>query len=400
MDWGNQILGRPILAQVKQDCQQFQTPLSSQHKQISIIRFLPPSNISGVEASGYEAARISTEQKVKAFNYLRLSTMVHPLSPETSRQDFSELVERLNHEESTSGIIIQYPIPRLLRSLVDLIATEKDLDALRSDSISVPATAEGIVRLLEPFASSDATIAVVGGRGFVGSGVVRLLKERDLEYFIVEAEDDLQRVRDADIVVSVTGQPELLDERHLSPRHRLVVDSGFIPMGNRIYGDVNETARSIPQHCTPVPGGTGPVEMAVLMERVIQRELNSELQPWTYTGMPYLNRDKVAEIQGIYPIVRILIQVKADSIDAIEPEMMRFRGKDYELVANSQDRTVKVLDQHGRGELLRFGFDGMPQFVGDMQPIDYEKWSRIRERVRIIARNQSVNQRSTNLELD
>lgn len=62
---------------------------------------------------------------------------------------------------------------------------------------------------------------------------------------------DLLRVGDADVVVSVTGQPELLDERHLTPFHRVVVDSGYVPLGDRLYRDIRQSATSISQNYTP-----------------------------------------------------------------------------------------------------------------------------------------------------
>ncbi|WP_149826077.1 hypothetical protein [Streptomyces tailanensis] len=77
--------------------------------------------------------------------------------------------------------------------------------------------------------------------------------------------DDLRRVRDADIVVSVTGTPGILGPDHLRPHHRFVVDSGFVPQPDgSVKGGVQRAAYDISQHLTPVPGGIGPVEMATL----------------------------------------------------------------------------------------------------------------------------------------
>jgi methylenetetrahydrofolate dehydrogenase (NADP+)/methenyltetrahydrofolate cyclohydrolase len=136
----------------------------------------------------------------------------------------------------------------------------------------VPATSEGVVRVVLPFAQSGQTVAVIGGKGFVGKGVVDLLSKKGIKVGVFEQGDDLEQVKAYDIVVSAVGKPRVVKSAHLKPEHILVVDTGFIPETERegklaVIGDVEESAREIPQHITPVPGGTGPVEMAALMER-------------------------------------------------------------------------------------------------------------------------------------
>jgi methylenetetrahydrofolate dehydrogenase (NADP+) / methenyltetrahydrofolate cyclohydrolase len=111
--------------------------------------------------------------------------------------------------------------------------------------------------------------------------VVRLLKAQDRLVTELDAGDDLRRVADADIVISTAGSPHLLTRDHLGEHHRLVVDAGFSPRGDRVvFGDVHPNAVTIPQYLTPVPGGVGPVEMAVLMERLVRQEVDLGLAAW------------------------------------------------------------------------------------------------------------------------
>lgn len=111
--------------------------------------------------------------------------------------------------------------------------------------------------------------------------MVRLLKAQDRLVTELDAGDDLRRVADADIVISTAGSPHLLTRDHLGERHRLVVDAGFSPRGDRVvFGDVHPNAVTIPQYLTPVPGGVGPVEMAVLMERLVRQEVDLGLAAW------------------------------------------------------------------------------------------------------------------------
>lgn len=298
-EFGNQILGRSILDEVKQSYQGFRAAFSNLSRKIAIIRFEPRVDAPQLDRARYEAAAISSRQKIKTFNFLGCQTDEYVKSSLFSKQEFEDLLARLNQDESTTGIIVQLPVSLELRpTLAFAIAPEKDLDALgRSPSLfPICATAEGIVRIVEPFVSPDSIVAVVGHLGFVGRGIVERLSQKAINYIGLERDDDLTPIRDTDLVISATGQPEILDERHLTPYHRLVVDSGFTPIKGEIFGDVKKSAYAIVQNITPVPGGTGPIEMAILMERIVRKEINPNLQPWTYSAPSYRTR---AEVEAI-----------------------------------------------------------------------------------------------------
>lgn len=115
------------------------------------------------------------------------------------------------------GIIVQNPIPPDLKRSLEIISPEKDLDGIQENHpfFKASATSETIARLVKSFADENTKVAVVGGDGFVGRGVIRLLEQDNINCFGLEQRDDLLRIRKADIVVSATGVPELLDERHL-----------------------------------------------------------------------------------------------------------------------------------------------------------------------------------------
>jgi methylenetetrahydrofolate dehydrogenase (NADP+)/methenyltetrahydrofolate cyclohydrolase len=101
---------------------------------------------------------------------------------------------------------------------------------------------------------------------------------------VLDIGDDLAAVGRADVVVSSSGRAQLLTAEHLHPGHRLVVDTGFVPLPAGAVGDVHPAARGIPAAITPVPGGVGPVEMAVLAERLLTTLVAPDLAPWRYLG--------------------------------------------------------------------------------------------------------------------
>jgi methylenetetrahydrofolate dehydrogenase (NADP+)/methenyltetrahydrofolate cyclohydrolase len=289
--------GTTLLRAVRENLAPYREILEPSGKQVAILRFDAAQDDPPIRHFRMEAARVSAEQKVKAFSRLGLGVDHRLLPPSISAAEFAGLLATFNTDPRTAAIIVQFPPPPRLTPLVQQLAPAKDIDGLlenRSQQRAC-ATADGITRLVLPFADDNPAIAVVGARGFVGRGVVRLLGDHGLAVRELDAGDDLRVAAEADIVVSATGQPHLLTPAHIRPHHRLVVDSGFMPRADgSVAGDIHPDASAIPQHITPVPGGVGPVEMAVLMERIVRQEANPGLTAWKAPAMTYLTRSQVA----------------------------------------------------------------------------------------------------------
>ncbi|MBW4528396.1 MAG: hypothetical protein KME18_24990 [Phormidium tanganyikae FI6-MK23] len=343
--WGNRIRGGDIRTQVRERLlREYDDELAAKHLKVEILRFAAPEYESPLTQGqqltigAYEAAEDSRRVKTASFRALGVEVPEREFLPQDiSEEEFQNLIDELNRDPSVNAIIVQYPVPDGFANIVTRIAPEKDLDALSSSAtlFTTPATSEGIFRVLEPFTDrtnafvsseanapdvqaeaivrvieafveDDVTVAVVGAREFVGRGVTQLLNDRNISYIAIDQRDenfqaaDLLRVREADIVVSATGQPGILDERHLTPFHRLVVDCGYVPMGDEKLGDIAKSAVTIPQNITPVPNGTGPIEMAILMERIVRKEIDPNLTPWRlqdYQSIHYYDRVTLGQKQ-------------------------------------------------------------------------------------------------------
>ncbi|WP_051947709.1 tetrahydrofolate dehydrogenase/cyclohydrolase catalytic domain-containing protein [Streptomyces scabiei] len=292
------VSGRDVLRQAKELYAPYRDAVAPTGQRVAIIRFRPAENDPAEWKVKLEASKVSAEQKVKSFEHLGFRADHVVMPPGTTRAQFAEALERANRDPATRAIIVQFPPPAHLQPLVQRMDPAKDIDALTKgrSPYTACATAEGICRVVEPFAQDDPLIAVVGSKGFVGQGVVTTLREQGHRLMELDAGDDLRRVRDADIVVSVTGNPGILGPDHLRPHHRLVVDSGFVPQADgTVKGDVQRAAYDIPQHLTPVPGGIGPVEMATLMERVVRREVDPDAPSWKVEPRPYLTREQLTQ---------------------------------------------------------------------------------------------------------
>ena len=260
------------------------------NNRVQIIRFEVPDE-SDPDWSKYKASEISADQKKKTFAALGLRPEEKVFSRTVSSKDFGAYIAAQNADAAVFGIIVQLPTPPQLRADVSKIAPGKDLDALsagKGRTFKAPATAEGVVRVVLAILKPGQTVAVIGGGrdpgfgalGFVGGAVVELLRDRGITVKVFEKGDDLREVKKYDVVVSAVGTPRVVNKEHLKPEHELVVDTGFIPeKGGKPVGDVEESARSIPRYITAVPGGTGPIEMAVLMERAAKL-LGIKVRTW------------------------------------------------------------------------------------------------------------------------
>ena len=283
----NRLFGRHIKSDVAREYQKHRAEFESKpNRNVKVIRFEVPENENDPDWSKLKASEVSANQKNLTFKDLGLLPEIKIFPRTIDRKTFVDYIEAQNTDESVFGIIVQLPAPAHLQGDIKRISPKKDLDALSLEKerrFNVPATSEGVVRVVLPFVQSGQTVAVIGGRGFVGSGVIKLLKENGVTVGIFDEGDDLTQVKAYDIVVSAVGKPRVVKSEYLKPEHILVVDTGFIPEtekgGLKVIGDVEERAQEIPQHITPVPGGTGPIEMAALMERAA-RLLGVEVKSW------------------------------------------------------------------------------------------------------------------------
>ncbi len=208
------------------------------------------------------------------------------LPSEVSQRDAEALVRSLATDQSVSGIIVQQPVPAHLdgEALLALIPYEKDVDGLTIMSMGrllrgldslVPCTPLGVMRLLEHYGATIAgsRTVVVGRSSLVGMPLAVLLARKGADATVTIAHSrtaDLAKVcREADIVVSATGQARSIGREHVKPG-AWVIDVGISRGETGIVGDVDFAAvESVAAAITPMPGGTGPMTVACLVENTL-----------------------------------------------------------------------------------------------------------------------------------
>jgi methylenetetrahydrofolate dehydrogenase (NADP+)/methenyltetrahydrofolate cyclohydrolase len=203
-----------------------------------------------------------------------------------SQAEVESVVRGLALDRDVHGILVQLPLPDGLdpESVIDLIPPEKDVDGLTERSMGrlvrgrpglVGCTPLGVMRLLERYdiPTSGATAVVIGRSTLVGLPLSLLLARKGVDATVTMAHsrtpDIAAVVRGADIVVGAAGQARMITADMVKPG-ATVIDVGVSRTESGIVGDVDhETVAEVAGHLTPMPGGTGPMTIACLLENTL-----------------------------------------------------------------------------------------------------------------------------------
>jgi methylenetetrahydrofolate dehydrogenase (NADP+)/methenyltetrahydrofolate cyclohydrolase len=230
------------------------------------------------------ASQIYIRNKREACEEAGIRSIHHGLSAETSENELLELVGRLGLDEEVDGILVQLPVPDQIDpdAVVAALDPAKDVDGLTPANAGllahgvpglVPCTPAGVMELLrhEGVELEGAEAVVVGRSKLVGVPVARLLLGADATVTICHSRTrDLAAVcRRADVLVAAVGVPGLLGADAVKPG-AVVIDVGVNRGEDGLCGDVDfEAAAEIASAITPVPGGVGPMTIAMLLANTL-----------------------------------------------------------------------------------------------------------------------------------
>jgi methylenetetrahydrofolate dehydrogenase (NADP+) / methenyltetrahydrofolate cyclohydrolase len=241
------------------------------------------------------ASAVYIAGKRKASAEVGIADLHRHLPASTAQAEVAELIEQLNADPEVSGILLQLPVPDGLEgtALTGLIAPEKDVDGLTPLSAGRlsqgtaglrPCTPSGVIELLDRYAVpiEGAEAVVVGRSDLVGKPLAFLLLQRNATVTMCHSRTrDLAAVcRRADILVAAVGVPRLIGAEHVKPG-ATVIDVGMNRLSDGLVGDVDfDAAAAVAGLITPVPGGVGPMTIAVLLR-------NTLVSAHRRAGVPY-----------------------------------------------------------------------------------------------------------------
>jgi methylenetetrahydrofolate dehydrogenase (NADP+)/methenyltetrahydrofolate cyclohydrolase len=189
----------------------------------------------------------------------------------------AETITRLNKDDAVHGIIVQLPLedPSQTEEIVGLVAPEKDVDGLGSQTQFDPATPMSIMWLLAAYnidINKGQKVLLVGYGKLVGAPLERILKNSGVDVSVAdrETEDLKSTMLDADIIITATGSPAIIYPDMLKPG-AVVVDAGVASEGGKTVGDVAPDVYERDDiTITPAKGGVGPLTVCALFENVIR----------------------------------------------------------------------------------------------------------------------------------
>jgi methylenetetrahydrofolate dehydrogenase (NADP+) / methenyltetrahydrofolate cyclohydrolase len=240
------------------------------------------------------ASAVYVKNKELAAHKAHISGAVHRLPADASEASVLELIASLNADETVDGLLVQFPVPPQVsqRRVLETISPEKDVDGLHAVNVGrlwsgLPAltacTPSGCVRLLEelgiPLAGSRAI--VIGRSNLVGKPIAALLLAKDCTVTLAHSRtvDLPARCREADIVIAAVGRPKMVEADWVKPG-ATVIDVGInrLPDGT-LVGDVDyDAVEKVAHAVTPVPGGVGPMTIAMLLGNTVKAAFARKLR--------------------------------------------------------------------------------------------------------------------------
>lgn len=239
------------------------------------------------------ASSTYVRMKQRACEEAGIRSIGHTLPAETPQDELVELVTSLNADSHVNGILVQLPLPDHIdeEAVLNSISLEKDVDGFHPvnigrlamkgrDPLFIPCTPYGVIVLLREagIKMSGAEAVVVGRSNIVGLPVAMLLQKENATVTICHSrtKDLAEHTRRADIVIAAIGRAEMITGDMLKPG-AAVIDVGInrkddpaAKRGYRLVGDVEfESAKEVAGAITPVPGGVGPMTIAMLLQNTL-----------------------------------------------------------------------------------------------------------------------------------
>ena len=236
------------------------------------------------------ASAVYVKNKNKTCKNIGFQSFEHILPENTSEDKLLNLINELNNDDQVNGILVQLPLPSHISSKKILVSInpQKDVDGFHLENVGrlvtgnalfKPCTPAGIIKLLDEYKIEieGKNAVIIGRSNIVGKPVSFLLLERNATVTICHSRTkDLPSItRSADILIAAIGKPNFVS-LDMVKNNAVVIDVGINRLDGKLVGDVDFASVSNQASLiTPVPGGVGPMTIAMLMENTLQAFKNS-----------------------------------------------------------------------------------------------------------------------------
>lgn len=270
----------------KQIAKEYRRRLKNQVNELKEHGFTPKLSVILVGNDGASQSYVKSKKKA-AEKIGMISEIVH-LDESTSEEEVLSELNRLNNDDTVSGILVQVPLPKQVseQKVLEAINPEKDVDGFHPINIGklyideqtfVPCTPLGIMEILKHAdINLEGKNAVVIGRShIVGQPVSKLLLQANATVTILHSRTKNMNahLKQADVIVSAVGQPGLVTKENVK-KGAVIIDVGNTPDENgKLKGDVAyDEVKEIASAITPVPGGVGPLTITMVLNNTLLAE--------------------------------------------------------------------------------------------------------------------------------
>lgn len=235
-----------------------------------------------------EGSLVYVKNKQKKFNEVGIEYEIINYGEDIKESDLCDKINKLNLDEKVNGIFIELPLPKNLdsRKIINMIAPKKDIEGftnfnlgalVNNENVIAPCTAEGIIELLKYYniETEGKNCVVVGRSNIVGKPVALLMLNENATVTICHSKtDNLKNIcKMADILIVAINKENFINEDYIK-KDVVIIDVGIHRMvkdgKNIVIGDVDfESVLNKASYITPVPGGVGPMTVAMLIKHTI-----------------------------------------------------------------------------------------------------------------------------------
>ena len=231
------------------------------------------------------ASKVYVRNKSKACEDVGIEYEEHLLSTKTTREELLELIEKLNNDETVHGILVQSPLPEGLdaNEAFRTISPKKDVDGFHPINVGklslnqdcfVSCTPYGIIKMLDNYniPIEGAHAVIIGRSNIVGKPLAKSLLNKNATVTVCHSKTkNLKEItKQADILIAAIGKPKFVTA-DMVKEGATVIDVGINRTEEGLKGDTDfETIKEKAAYITPVPGGVGPMTIAMLMHNVVK----------------------------------------------------------------------------------------------------------------------------------
>ena len=202
-----------------------------------------------------------------------------------AEDDLLKLIDQYNGDPKIHGILVQLPLPKKIdqEKILSTISIEKDVDCLHplnlgklltNQEMFVPCTPKGVIRLLDEYniELKGKDVVIINRSIVVGKPLILLMLKRNATITVchTKTKDIPGKTRIADIIVTAVGVPNFI-KKDMVKKGCVVIDVGISKQNGKVVGDVDfDNVKKVAGYLTPMPGGIGPMTVAMLMENVLE----------------------------------------------------------------------------------------------------------------------------------